>query len=223
MIDLILLSAGLGSRMGLGYPKQFARLRGKPLLIHTLEIFRASSRIDKIILSVRWEFLSKYRELFEIYGIKNLVLVEGGDTRQESVKFCLEEVTAPRVMIHEAARPFITEQFIDSLLQIEADVVVPVLPISFAVCEIGTRRKIDKSNLRNIQLPQVFDTRKLKLAHSRVQEVFDEDSVLVYRDDPLNSIIFVDGLEENIKITTPLDLKIAEVLYNERYDIDNRG
>lgn len=223
MIDLILLAAGKGTRTKLDYPKQFLRVAGKPILIHTLEVFRKISEIGTIYVSIHTSYGTGYISLLEDYSVDDVVLVSGGETRQESVANCLAHVKTDRVIIHEAARPFITESFIIELLNHKSDIVVPVLPIPFAVLTSKPIRSIPKSSLYNIQLPQIFNTEKLKSAHAQVNGPYDEDSMMVYENIPDSTIDMVLGLEENIKITTPLDIKLAEVIYRERLSDNNRG
>lgn len=223
MVDLILLSAGRGTRLGLGYPKQFARLRGKPIIVHTLEVFKDIEEIGTILVTTLEEYESLYTELITKYNIPKVILVPGGSYRQTSVSLALSYVETERVMIHEAVRPFITEEFIRTLLQKSADIVAPHVPISPAVCEIRPIRRLRKDHLREIQLPQVFNTKKLIKAHRKATDLYDEDSLLVFDNIEDATIECVEGLGENIKITTPLDLKLAEVLFDEKYGIDDRG
>ena len=226
MIDLILLAAGLGTRTGLGYPKQFLRLAGKPILIHTLEVFAQVPEIDKIIIAIKPEFENHYKKLIEDYKIPRVVLIGGGETRQESVKNCLPKVTTKRVIIHEAARPFVTPDFITLLLMYQKDIVVPVLPITFATLLNDSCRiePLDKRKVMNIQLPQVFNYDIIYQAHQRAKKIYDDDSMLVWEEsEKTPDIALIPGLEENIKITTPLDLKLAEVIYDERFSHSHGG
>lgn len=216
-MDAILLAAGRGVRMRSDKPKQLLRLAGKPIVVHSLEVLESVRSIDRVFVTYAPGFGEEISDALRDYQLTKPVLVEGGATRQLSVANALERVTSPRVLVHEAARPFINEEFVQSLLDVQADAVVPTVPISFTVAE-GDRlmtRVLKREELHNVQLPQVFDTAKLREAHSTFHEPADasEDSQMVFR---LGyAVRFVEGMEHNIKITTPLDLHLAEVIYSE--------
>jgi 2-C-methyl-D-erythritol 4-phosphate cytidylyltransferase len=147
-------------------------------------------------------------------------LVEGGRTRQESVWNGLQKVKSRRVLIHEAARPFISKEFLLDLLANNEPAVVPTIPIPFSVAggETYMEQELERSKLHNIQLPQLFDTEVLRRAHQKARQenfVAFEDGILVFRMG--EKVRFVEGLENNIKITTPLDLVIAESLLKGVY------
>jgi 2-C-methyl-D-erythritol 4-phosphate cytidylyltransferase len=123
MIDVIYLAAGQGKRAGLGYPKQFARLGGKPIMIHGLEVLQKIPEVSQIIVvrpMITVESLQDWRveEVVLEYGINKAVFVEGGRTRQESVRRGLEMVATDYVLIAEAVRPFITEDFVKRIIQL---------------------------------------------------------------------------------------------------------
>lgn len=204
--------------MGREIPKQFLRLAGKPLLIHTLEVFEQIREISCVWVTNRPGYENDCLELFERYRLKKPRLVEGGATRQWSVSAALERVTSPRVIVHEAVRPFITPEFVRRVLEVDAPAVVPTIPIPFTV-SVGEQTmtgELDRSELHNIQLPQLFSTEVLKQAHKRYDEMGDatEDSLMVFRIG--QEVRFVPGLEHNIKITTPLDLALAELIYHDQ-------
>lgn len=216
-IDAIVLAAGRGIRMGAPKPKQFLRLAGKPLLIHVLELFERRDEIKKVIVTCIPGMEDDYRELCHQYSLNKPELVAGDVTRQWSVRNALRLVTTDRVLIHEAVRPFVRNALLDRVLSYADPAVVPTAPIPFTV-SLGNEcmeAELERKKLRNIQLPQVFDAATLKEAHERFLEPGDatEDSVLVFR---LGARVrFVEGDELNIKITTPLDLRLAELIYSE--------
>lgn len=216
--ECIVLAAGQGRRMGREIPKQFLRLAGKPLLIHALEVFEQITEIPRVWVTNRPGHEAECLELFERYRLKKPRLVEGGATRQWSVSNALQRVTSPRVIVHEAVRPFITPEFVRRVLDVEAPAVVPTVPIPFTV-SVGERTmtgELDRSRLHNIQLPQLFSTEVLRQAHEHYHETGDatEDSLMVFRLG--GEVRFVPGLEHNIKITTPLDLALAELIYHDQ-------
>lgn len=228
-IDVILLAAGKGTRAGLGYPKQFARLGGKPILVHTLEIFHNMPEVDRILLTCSEESMKDAMWCLKSYDLtRKTQIIEGGATRQQSVYNALQKVKAEKIIVHEAVRPFITQEFTRLLLK-EAEGepgAVPVTPVPYTVGLLAGRGYTgcaDRQITVNVQLPQVFDAAPLKEAHEKFKdEIFYEDAIMVVNllKKPLKT---VPGLDQNIKITTPLDLLYAEVLYREGYCGSNRG
>lgn len=214
-MDLILLAGGRSRRMGDGVEKQLARIGGKPALIHCIEVIREAVSLERIIVNATPEARATVSRVIEDYGIANVVLCDAGETRQESVAIALEFVTAERVLLHEAARPLITAELVRRVAASPAAAVVPVWEVPFTVT-IGSVRmeaELDRSKLRNVQLPQAFNTEVLKESHLRAAtqgEVATEDSALVFRAG--YEVVFVDGIAENIKITYPVDLRIAEAI-----------
>lgn len=215
-MDCICLAAGLGQRMNHTIPKQFLPLLGKPIIAYSLEVLETVPEIDRIIVVYNKDFRSMYEELFDNYNLTKCLLIEGGDTRQDSVWRGLNAVESEKVLIHEASRPFITPDFIQSIfIYPDVKAVVPVIPIPFTV-SVGNQymtAELDRSTLHNVQLPQLFDAKTLRNAHElarRENYIATEDGILVFRLG--EKVRFVTGSENNIKITTPLDLIIAENL-----------
>lgn len=215
-MDCICLAAGLGQRMNHTIPKQFLPLLGKPIIAYSLEVLETVPEIDRIIVVYNKDFRSMYEELFDNYNLTKCLLIEGGDTRQDSVWRGLNAVESEKVLIHEASRPFITPDFIQSIfIYPDEKAVVPVIPIPFTV-SVGNQymtAELDRSTLHNVQLPQLFDAKTLRNAHElarRENYIATEDGILVFRLG--EKVRFVTGSENNIKITTPLDLIIAENL-----------
>jgi 2-C-methyl-D-erythritol 4-phosphate cytidylyltransferase len=215
-MDCIYLAAGLGTRMQKPMPKQFLRLVGKPIIAYSLEILEKIPQIQRILVVYNPNYRPMYKELFQNYNLAKCLLVEGGKIRQESVWNGLQQVKSDKVMVHEASRPFITEDFIQSLFAYpEEKAVVPVIPIPFTVSRGDSymTAELDRAQLHNIQLPQIFSTDVLRRAHLQAQEekfVATEDGILVFRLG--EKVRFIPGMENNIKVTTPLDLIIADVL-----------
>lgn len=215
-MDAIVLAAGKGTRMRLDYPKQFLKIASKPCFIYVLETLAGCEDIDMIYVTCHKDYEELYRSYVEMHHIHNVRFVEGGETRQESVYKALRHVTSDRVLIHEAARPLISVDFVDEIIAYkDEDAVVPTIPISFTVAQGGEymEREIERATLHNIQLPQVFTTDKLRQAHERAIEddyKATEDGMLVFHYG--TKVRFVPGRESNIKITTPLDIQIVERL-----------
>lgn len=215
-MDCIYLAAGLGNRLKQKTPKQFSTLMGKPVLIHALEILEQTDMIDAIYVTCHHDFMDNYQRAIENYNISKCQLIGGGNSRQDSVKKALQFVNTEKVLIHEAARPFITSDFVISLTEYDEKAIVPTIPISFTVAqgEDYMEGVLNRNVLHNIQLPQLFHTEVLINAHEKaVSDNFQatEDSMLVFRLG--EKVRFVPGIENNIKVTTPLDLIVAENLF----------
>lgn len=221
-VDVIILAAGAAKRMGEDIPKQFIRIGGKPIMIYAIEVLKKADLFDKFILTTLPGYEDHYEDLIRTYNLKNIELVEGGDTRQESCCLALKRVKSKRVFIHEAARPFITVEFVKLIMGYDDAAVVPVLPIDYTV-SIGDEymtQILDRKRLRNIQLPQFFDTEVLRSAHQKAREegfFATEDSTLVFRLG--EKVRFVEGLKGNFKITDQHDLFVARKIKEAKDDI----
>ena len=220
-MDCIYLSAGIGVRMKEGQPKQFLTLLGKPIFIYALEILERIAEIERILLMYHPDYRDTYERYLERYNIAKVELVEGGSTRQQSVYNGLTLVRTQNVLIHEAARPFITPGLILDLMAFMAEeAVIPTIPIPFTVSTGGDYMDgiLDRKRLHNIQLPQIFLSKAVLAAHERARSdrfEANEDGVLVFRNG--GKVRFVPGSENNLKITTPLDMIIAEKMIRGVY------
>ncbi len=169
-----------------------------------------------MILVYNKDYRQMYENLIEDYNLTKCVLIEGGKTRQDSVWSGLQTVKSKKVIIHEASRPIITEDFIQSLFHYpEEKAIIPVIPVTFTVSQGDgyMTAELDRSRLYNIQLPQLFNTDTLRKAHENAKKenyIATEDGILVFKLG--EKVRFITGMENNIKITTPLDLIIAENL-----------
>ena len=185
-------------------------------MIFSLERLVNHSGLSRVIITSAKDNLYAITELLEDYHLSShCIVVEGGSTRQESVVEGLKHVTSERVLIHEGARPLIDNELIDRVLAADADCAVPTIQIPFtvAVGESTMENELERAQLHNVQLPQVFNTEVIRKAHERAienGEAATEDSVLVHRMG--NEVLFVKGSQKNIKITYPEDLVIAETL-----------
>lgn len=220
--DVIVLAAGEGTRARVEEPKQFVRISGKPMFVHTLETIFASSEINNVILVINPEFKGRYEEIRTKYNFPEITMVDGGSTRQESVMHGLKTVTTERVFIHEAARPYIVEHQLSSLVKQWDELsscVVPVIKIPFTVSKGGDYMdgEVSRDLLRNIQLPQLFDTEVLRDCHSKSADdgySATEDSMMLFHYG--HKVKFIAGTESNIKITTPYDLHIADLVLHHK-------
>ncbi|MFA5397750.1 MAG: 2-C-methyl-D-erythritol 4-phosphate cytidylyltransferase [Methanogenium sp.] len=213
MIDVIYLSGGSGVRADLGYPKQFARLKGKPILIYGLETLRKIEEIGKIIISANNFY--KTEMILTDYYIKNYELVEKGETRQLSVYNALKKVETDYVLIMEAVRPFCSEKLIRKVLKFTGDFIVPRSYFySTVIQDFG--KIIDRDFCGEVQMPQKYQFKLLNECHEKAKKTnllnFTDDSALVMNFSNIKPKV-LKGEQCNIKITTPLDLVIAEGIY----------
>lgn len=219
-MDAIILAGGIGKRMKTNYPKQFIELKGKPLLIYALEAISKHDKIENLIITYPLKHIDKFRDIVASYGINRVIFVEGGNSRQESVMNALKEVNSKDVMIHEAARPLLSLEFIDEIINSMEDGiggVVPVIKIPFTVT-VGDEfmeEELDRSKLRNVQLPQVFNFKILYESHKKAHDEgckFTEDGSLVFHYG--GKIKFIEGRESNIKVTSSFDIHMVNKLFN---------
>ena len=223
----IVLAAGSGKRMGTKVHKQYLLMGGKPVLYYSLRAFEDSKWIDEIILvcgAGEEDYCRK--EIVEKYGIsKARKIIPGGAERYNSVWNGLKETKEGYVYIHDGARPFVDEEIIERAYECvsEHHACVAGMPSKDTV-KIADSGNIvtatpDRSSVWIVQTPQVFDTELIRKAYALLMEK-DEISVT---DDPMGaeqmlgaSVRLFYGSYENIKITTPEDLEIAEVFLKRK-------
>lgn len=215
----IVVAGGSGLRMGSGIPKQFIELSGKPVLMHSIKAFSRYCNGMDIVAVIPARQVDYWKELCIEYRftVKHQI-VEGGHTRFHSVKNGLAYLPdSGLVAVHDGVRPLIDHATIDRCMR-EAAVcgsAVPVMEVIDSVREISDNgsRVIDRSKLRLVQTPQVFDLAKLKAAYNREYQPEFTDDASVFECSG-HSIRLVAGSSRNIKITTPGDLTVAQWLIN---------
>lgn len=221
MYAAIVLSAGIGSRMGLGYNKMLYEIKGQPIVIHTLMKFLKDDNCGQLILVVNKAELNAMKDLLVQANLKDsrIQIVEGGSERQYSVYNGLQKVTEEVVLVHDGARPFVTQRMIDecyhqALSGHSSIVAVPVKDTIKRVVNHQVVETPDRSQMYAIQTPQAAPTSLLKQAHECANEAgflgTDESSLIEkYTKTPVN---IVQGDYTNIKLTTPEDLVMANQL-----------
>ncbi len=226
-VTALIPAAGMGKRMGKGIAKQFLSLGGKPILAHTLLTFQKSPKINEIIpiLSPKdIEFC--LREIIETYRISKVkFVVEGGKERQDSVANGLEKLDTETdiVLVHDGVRPFVTETMIRQCVEFaeKGECVSVGVPVKDTIKEVNVngfvRKTLDRNVLWAVQTPQAFPCAILTAAHQtwrhEKQRVTD-DATLVEQTGHL--VRMIPGSYDNIKITTPEDLLIAEEFLRNR-------
>jgi len=226
-IKAVILASGSGARFNDAKPKQFVKLAGLPVLVHTLKVFQTCAKISQIVVVTREQYVEQVWDYVHRYALNKVQkVVVGGETRQESSRIgidCCGEDT-DYVMTHDAVRPFLTHRIIENMIGavMEHKAVDTVIPTADTIVEIdraGFIRAIpERSALRRGQTPQAFDYRLIRKAHEMALkegvENSTDDCALVLR---MGERVFVvPGDEQNIKITYPLDLHIADKLFQLR-------
>jgi 2-C-methyl-D-erythritol 4-phosphate cytidylyltransferase len=226
-VTALILAAGAGKRMGRAMAKQFLLLGDKPLLAHTLLAFQRSPEIDEIIPVLAQEDVEGcLRDVIELYQITKVkTLVVGGKERQDSVLNGLQKIGRDTavVLVHDGVRPFVTPDMIREAVRFanEGECVAVGVPIKDTIKEVDehkiVRRTLERGSLWAIQTPQAFPAKILKRAYeeSYKQKMFGtDDATLVERTGGTVRVIM--GSYENIKITTPEDLILAEEILKRR-------
>ena len=225
----IIAAAGNGERFCDSKSKMLVPLLDKPLLSYTLEKFEESEKIDEVILVIR----SQDRNLIEkeIFKRKNYIKVKtittGGSTRQESVYNGLKAIKEEDgiVCIHDGARPLLKEWMIDETIKMVPlfDGIVLAVPIvetvkKINIAEMLVEKTVNREMLWIAQTPQTFRLEKIKKYYQKAMEeniqVTDDSTLLEYYG---GKVAIVRGSEDNIKITTKVDLLLAEVIMRNHF------
>ena len=218
-------AAGESRRMG-GVNKLLEPLDGVPVLVRTLTALQLAQRVDEIIVATREEDLVEISHLCQSYGISKCTkVIRGGESRAHSVLLAALEASpeAQLLAVHDGARPLLVPELADAVIDAASrcSAAVPALPLKDTVKAVqpdgAVRETLDRGGLWAVQTPQVFDASLLKAALQSAVEgelLVTDDASAVER---LGKTVFlVDGDEENIKITTPLDLIFAEAILQDR-------
>ena len=214
---IVIVAGGEGKRMETEQPKQFLKIGGQPLLMHTFRAFSFLGNSIEFILVLPVDSINYWKQLCKMHNFTiPHQIAEGGPKRFHSVKRGLQMVPGDAlVAIHDAARPFVSKQVIEDCFKMAKHKgnAVPVIPVRESVREVsGTLNKsIDRSKLRLVQTPQVFLSSDIKRAYQQpYNENFTDDAMVL--ESTGKQIFMIDGNQENIKITSPADLIIAEAL-----------
>ena len=220
---VIIVAGGKGLRMGGEIPKQFLPIGGKPVLMRTIERFREYSADLQIILVLPEAQQDYWKELCKEYGFQiEYQLANGGQTRFHSVQNGLALVPDDAegvVGVHDGVRPFPSIEVIRNCYETarEKKAVIPVIPVVETLRVFSGNSKLSKTvprdEYRLVQTPQTFDIQLLKAANRQpYNDGFTDDASVV--ESYGHTITLVEGNRENIKITTPYDLVVAEAIIN---------
>ena len=211
----IIVAGGKGERMNSDIPKQFLEIKARPILMHTLETFRKYDAHMQLILVLPAVQTNFWKELCKKHAFTlEHTIVSGGQTRFESVKNGLEPVKVPSlVAVHDGVRPLVSVETIERCFAAaqEFDAAIPVVDLVDSIRQVSSERSVsvDRTAYKLVQTPQVFDGSLLKKAYEQeFSALFTDDASVV--ENLGTKIYLVDGNRENIKITTAMDLHLAE-------------
>jgi 2-C-methyl-D-erythritol 4-phosphate cytidylyltransferase len=218
---VIIVGGGSGTRMNTPVPKQFMLLDGKPVLMHTVAKFAEADPDIQIIIVLRKDQIDFWKQLCKEYDFCiSHQIAEGGETRFNSVKSGLTFVTLGSIVgIHDAARPLVNSKIIQTAFK-AAEMygnAVPAIPVLDSIRQIdsGLSIAVDRSKYCAIQTPQCFLSVVLLSAYEQEYKyTFTDDASVV--EAAGHKIHLIDGNSDNIKITTPRDLIIADALVKNK-------
>lgn len=217
---IIIVAGGKGLRMGGDLPKQFLLVDGRPVLMRTIERFRQYSEAIGIILVLPHAQQDYWRQLCKEYHFNvEHTVVDGGDTRFQSYKNGIAAVPDDAtgvVGIHDGVRPFVTVDVIARTYEAarEHGAAMPVMPVTdtlrYVAGEDGGHNVL-RSDYRTVQTPQTFDIQLIKRAYDvPYSEAFTDDASVA--EAAGHKVVMVEGCRENIKLTTPYDLLLADFI-----------
>lgn len=217
---VIIVAGGKGLRMGGEIPKQFLPVNGKPILMRTMERFKEYATEIKIILVLPQSQQEYWQELCQKYSFDmDYTLANGGETRFHSVQNGLNKIPDGEqgvVGVHDGVRPFVSTEVIARCYDAarREGAAIPVSQVVETLRYVGNDRaahNVVRSDYRMVQTPQAFDIQLLKKANRQpYSEAFTDDASVV--EAVGGKVTMVEGNRENIKITTPLDMIVAEAL-----------
>lgn len=214
----LIVAGGSGSRMNSSTPKQFFEILGKPVLMHTLNIFYNFDPTVQIILVLPENLVSEWNDLCLKHKFNiPFRFAQGGDTRFQSVKNGLELITEEGIVfIHDGVRPLVSEKTLKNCLEstIRKGNALPVVPVSESVRYIDQDKSmaLDRTRYFLVQTPQTFRVSEIKKAYQQTYSPLFSDDASVLENVGIK-INTVTGNRENIKITYPEDIRLAETLF----------
>lgn len=214
---VIIVAGGSGIRMKSIIPKQFMLLNNKPILLHTISAFLRYDAKMSIILVLPDEQISTWKSICNKFSFNTPhKIVKGGNTRFDSVKNGINIIDESCIIaIHDGVRPLVSNNTISNAFNAaqKFGTAIPVVAINDSIRKItkNTNKSLNRNNYKIVQTPQCFKSDILKKAYAQpYSDAFTDDASVVEK---LGKKIFIiEGNIENIKITTPQDLKIAESL-----------
>ncbi|WZX99890.1 2-C-methyl-D-erythritol 4-phosphate cytidylyltransferase [Bacillus sp. FSL W7-1360] len=219
----IVLAAGQGKRLGLGFNKQLLTLAGVPMIIHTLRLFARDEACANMIIVAREEEREQLAALVKQYDVPRVqCIITGGAERQDSVYAGLQVAKTALVLIHDGARPFTRQAVLRGLVNaaVETGAAIAAVPVKDTIKRVKSgviEETIERAPLWAAQTPQAFQLPLIWQAHKEARAthfIGTDDASLVERLGREVAIVPSDDL--NMKVTTPADVKVAEAILTER-------
>lgn len=216
MLTFIITAGGIGKRMGGSMPKQFLLLNDRPILMHTIGRLHNFDPEAQLIVTLPEDYLKDWDEMCQKYDFQiRHEIVAGGNERFDSIKNALEKASGEWIAVHDGVRPFVSNQVLDALFtEVKTHrAVIPVIPVkeTLRMADGETNATVYREHYRIVQTPQVFEAKLIKKAYGQdYTATFTDDATVV---ESIGARVFlVPGNDENIKITTPLDLNLAAII-----------
>ena len=216
MYAVIIVAGGTGSRMNTELPKQLIEIYNKPIIVYSIEKFISFNKNIQVIISLHKDYFDVFEKIKRQFNL-NVHVVQGGETRYQSVKNALavlkDEIKI--VGIHDAARPLVSLQTIERVYQSaeKNGAAIPVIDMNESLREVenNNSKAVDRTKYKIVQTPQCFQKDILLDAYNTpYNSLFTDDASVVEENG--HRIFLTEGNAENIKITYPQDLKLAEML-----------
>ena len=225
----VVLAGGVGARIGADVPKQLLEVGGRTILEHAVAAFDDHPGIDEVIVMMAPGFVDRARELVDSGGFTKVSeVLEGADTRSGTTRRALDRLgdAECNVLLHDAARPLVTQRIISDCIRALDDhrAVNVAVPSPDTIIEVTAENTIaavpPRALLRRVQTPQAFRASVIKAAYARAGEdpgfTATDDCSVVLRYLPEEPIWVVTGDERNLKVTTPIDVQLAEALLSRQ-------
>ena len=217
MYAVVIVAGGIGSRMNNELPKQLIEINNKPVIVYSIEKFQNFNKDIQVIVSLHKDYFDLFEKIKSRFNLKNIQVVEGGDTRYQSVKNALAVLNhnITIVGVHDAARPLVSLQTIQKTFAVaeQHGAAIPVIDMNESLREITSAesKAVDRTKFKVVQTPQCFKTAILLKAYDMpYSPLFTDDASMVEKIG--HNIFITEGNKENIKITYPQDLIVAQTL-----------
>lgn len=213
--SVIITAGGIGKRMGAKVPKQFLKIGEFPILYLTLKRFYDYDSTAQLIITLPEDWIPFWEELIKAYPAIPHTIISGGVERYDSIKNALKECMGRLVAVHDGVRPFVSSTTLENTFKLaqEKGSAIPVLPLKESLRVINGERSaaVKRADYVAVQTPQVFSKEILSKAYELpfTTDITDDASLVEKSGEKIH---LTNGNEENIKITSPLDLKLAEFL-----------
>ncbi len=218
----IILASGKGTRLNSDLPKQFINIGGKTVIEHTLDRFQMHSEIDEIIIVIEPSNKNRLQKILDDTNYTKISkILNGGKTRQDSSAIGVNSITetTANVLIHDAARPFVSQNIITNCLKAlkTSGAVAVAIPAVDTIIEIDSKNHIsnipERKYMMQVQTPQAFNLEIIKKAHAlAAKESYATDDCSLVLKHNIADIFIVSGEKTNIKITYPEDIEFAEII-----------